>query len=443
MANARVDVAVVGAGLAGLYAARVLRRAGRSVVVLEARDRVGGRVWSRSTAGTRVDLGAQWIGPGQRRMAALARELDLQTIDTHARGKVVMEADGVVRRTSVLLPQGVAAILDAAQLAVRLGLIARRVGADLPWTDGDAKQLDTTSFNRWLAERAFTEGGRAYWRALSAAGLCTPLDRVSALELAQQMATMGGVRRLFTAEHTFFARGAQAIADGLAAPLGDALRLDAPVTAIRDGGASVRVTTPAGDVEAARVVVAIPPQLVATIAFDPPIDRPPVDAIVRGVVVKSIVVWDHAWWRGTGASGMALAYDGPIGMLMDGAGVDGRPGVLIALASADHAARLASLASSDRQAAVLAAVERLLGPTRATLLDFLSTDWSGEGWSLGGYAARRTIGTWTTYGGALSRPQGRLHFAGTETATVWRSYMEGALQSGERAAGEVLAALSR
>jgi monoamine oxidase len=443
MTDTRVDVAIVGAGLAGLNAARVLRRAGRSVVVLEARDRVGGRVWSRSTAGAQIDLGAQWIGPGQRRMAALARELDLRTLDTHAKGKVVVERDGVIRRPPLPMPHGVPAILDAIQLAIRLDLVARRVGVEMPWMDGDARTLDTMSCERWLEERAYTRRGRVFWRALTEAVLCTTIDRVSALELAQQIATMGGIRRLFTAEHTFFARGAQAVAEGLAAPLGDALRLGVPVTAIRHDGAAVRVTTAAGEVEAGRVVVAVPPQLVAQIAFDPPIERPPPDAIVRGVVVKSIAIWDHAWWRDTGASGMALAYDGPIGVLMDGSGPDGRPGVLVALASAGHAAHLASLALPDRQWVVLTAVERLLGPTRAPLLDFVSTDWTGETWSLGGYAARRTTGTWTRHGGALSRPQGRIHFAGTETATAWRSYMEGAVQSGERAGAEVLAALSR
>lgn len=443
MADTRFDVAVVGAGLAGLNAARVLRRAGRSVVVLEARDRVGGRVWSRSTAGARIDLGAQWIGPGQHRMAALARELDLRTLDTHARGKVAVERDGVIRRPPLPMPHGVPAILDAIQVAIRLDLVARRVGVEMPWMDGDARTLDGTSFERWLEERAYTRRGRVFWRVLTEAGLCTTIDRVSALELAQQIATMGGIRRLFTAEHTFFAAGAQGVADGLAAPLGDALRLGAPVTTIRHDGAAVQVTTTEGEVEAARVVVAVPPQLVEQIAFDPPLDRPPADAIVRGRVVKSIAIWDHAWWRDRGTSGMALSYDGPVGLLMDGAGPDGRPGVLVALASAGHAEHLASLALPDRQWIVLTAVERLLGPTRAPLLDFVSTDWSGETWSLGGYAARRTAGTWTMHGGALSRPQGRIHFAGTETATAWRSYMEGAVQSGERAGAEVLAALSR
>ena len=439
------DVLVVGAGLAGLYAARLLRRAGVSAIVLEARDRVGGRTWSQRLAdGSVVDRGAQWIGPGQRRMDALARELGLATVATYTRGDMVVDVDGRPRRVpGATPPLSWTAWLDTLQLGLRAACHARSLPVAEPWRHPRARQLDGQSFASWIAENACMEEARFYWRHLVESGTCAGAGEVSALEVLQQLGTVGGMGKLATAEHAFFAAGAQSIAQRLADELGDAVHLRAAVRTLEPDGARVRATTGQGAFRGRRVILAIPPQLVDAMSIEAVAPGRRRRALVLGRVVKTVVAFERPWWRDTGLSGMAAAPRGPIDFLVDVSEASGRSGLLVALATGPHAERLPALDDATRRAAVLAQVERLLGAAPSAPTDVVSTDWTTEAWSRGGYAARRAIGEWTKHGDALSAPIGPLHFAGTETATEWRSYMEGALQSAERASAEAIAMLAR
>lgn len=442
------DVLVVGAGLAGLYAARLLRRAGLTVAVLEARDRVGGRVLSRRSAdGSYVDLGAQWIGPGQRRMDALAREFGLTTTVTHTRGDAVVEVNERLLRTSgVRPPLPWTAKLDALQFGWRLSRIVNKLSVTEPWRHPQARRLDRVSFAAWLKARTFFEKTRLYWGYLVESGMCASTDDFSPLEVAHQLASMGGVEFLETAEHKFFDAGAQVVATRMAHELGDGVHLHTPVRAVRHAPESVRAVTDQGEFRARRMILALPPQLTEMLLFDPVL---PCLAnwkrgnLVLGKAIKTVVVYSHAWWREAGLSGTASAPGGPTSVLIDGSNSVGRPGILVALATGPHAAKLSRVDGEIRKTAVLSHIQRLLGEAPPQPIDFFSTDWSSEPWSLGGYASRRAIGGWIHREDVLSAPCGPIHFAGTETATEWRSYMEGALQSAERASAEVVGALNR
>ncbi|MGF1473786.1 MAG: flavin monoamine oxidase family protein [Rubrobacteraceae bacterium] len=439
------DVLVVGAGLAGLYAARLLRRAGLGVAVLEARDRVGGRVLSRRLEdGSSVDLGAQWIGPGQRRMYALAQEYDLATTRTHSRGDATIEVDGRLQRVpSGSIPLSWPGRLDSLQLGWKISRIASKLSVTEPWRHPRAARLDLISFAHWLKENTFSREARSYWAYVVESGMCASPDDFSPLELAQQVATIGGLRPLETAEHEFFEAGSQAIAWHLAAELGDRLHLLTPVRALRRDGPVVRAITARGEFSGRRVILALPTQLVGRISFDetfPPQTRRKQEQLVVGRVVKNIVVYERAWWRGEGLSGTADTPKGPVNSLADTSSVSGRPGILVALATGPHAVTLGQMDHETRKATVLDHVRRTLGAAPAPPTDFLSMDWTAEPWSLGGYASRRAIGGWTRHN-SPDTPRGPVHFAGTETATEWRSYMEGALQSAERASAEVISGI--
>lgn len=443
-----VDVLIVGAGLAGLYAARLVRRAGLTVKVLEARDRVGGRVLSRRLAdNSSVDLGAQWIGPGQRRMYALAREYGLETIETHTQGDLVVGVDGNFRRTSgTTYPMSWIGKLDAFHLGWRIDRVAKKLHVTEPWRHPQAERLDSVSFTEWLKDTAFSEEARTYWRHIAESGMCASSDDFSALEVSLQVATIGGLERLETAEHEFFEEGAQTIAQRLVDELNDSVHLLAPVRALRHEGQLVRAITDRGEFSGQHVILALPPQLIEKILFDSIPNCPPGrtrEDLVLGQVVKNVVVYDRAWWRDAGLSGMATTPEEPIGFLVDTSNSVGQPGVLVALAAGPPAAMLSRMDDERRKATVVSHVRQVLGESPAQPRNFFSMDWISEPWSLGGYASRRAVVQWTDQRDAVATPRGPIHFAGTETATEWRSYMEGALQSAERASAEVINELGR
>ena len=302
------DVLVVGAGFAGLYAARLLTRAGLSVNVLEARSRVGGRVLSRRLAdGSSVDLGAQWIGPGQQRVHALAREYGLAKIETHTHGDAVVELGGsLCRMSGTALPLSWVGKLDVFQLGWRINHMANKLSTAKPWHHPRAGRLDRGSFAEWLKNSSFSAEARSYWRYVVESGMCASSENFSPLEVAHQVATLGGLRQLETADHEFFEEGAQTIAQHLADELGDRLSILTPVRALRRDGRLVKTITDRGDFYGQRVILALPPQLVGEISFDSAFSHRThqrQEDLVLGQVVKSVVVYDRAWWRDKGLSG--------------------------------------------------------------------------------------------------------------------------------------------
>ncbi|MEY4547842.1 MAG: hypothetical protein RL685_4037 [Pseudomonadota bacterium] len=439
----QVDVIVVGAGLAGLTAALELHAAGREVVVLEARDRIGGRVHSvQTSAADKVDLGAQWIGPGQRRMYELARHYGLETAPRHQSGNHIFELSGrshITPREYPPLP--LPALLDMAQLGMRLDRAARKLPAE-PWRSPAARRYDQQSAKDWVDAAAFTARGGGFWSSFLEILTCAELASSSALDLFQQLRTIGGIARLATAEQDYFPTGAQAVAQGMADELAGRIELQAAVRRIEMGPSGVRALTARGDWRAPRLVLSVPLPLVSKIDFDPvlPDARRELSArVVPGRVIKSVLVFERTYWREDGYSGFAGSQTGPVNALIDAAGPAGVPGTLVALTTGSHADRLRALSPAERRTAVLRQAQGCF-PSLAgkAPVEYLECDWTSEAWSGGGYAARLGPGAWPSGGLGLHAPVGPLHWAGTETASEWRSYMEGAVQSGERAAREIL-----
>ena len=205
----------------------------------------------------------------------------------------------------------------------------------------------------------------------------------------------------------------------------------------------MQVVTDRGDFYGKRIILALPPQLIEQLSLDSALStqlaqRP--RHLVLGKVVKSVVVYKNAWWRSLGLSGMADTPDEPIEFLADTSPSE-HSGVLVAIASGSKAVKLSQMDEETRKAAVLSHIGKQFGSKPASPVGFFSMDWINEQYSQGGYASRRTIGDWVNTQATLSRPIGLVHFAGTETATEWRSYMEGALQSAERVSAEVTEAI--
>ena len=443
-----VDAVVVGAGISGLVAARELRRAGASVLVLEARDRVGGKMHTVEIEGAPVDLGAHWVGPTQRRIGALARELGIEIETQYLDGEHLLTLEdrrhsftGAIPFTS---PLGMA---ETAAAIARVEVRRRLVDPDAPWRSRGARRLDALTLEHWTGGLRSTTA-RATFRIVSRTVFGVEPSEISLLHFLWYVRGAGGYRSLTefegAAQDARLVGGAQQVCERLAAELGDAVRLGAPVDRIEHDADGVVVRGAGADTTARRVTVALAPATVIPIAFAPqlPPAREALDQrMPMGTYMKGVAVYERAWWRDRGLSGLAFADPGPVQMVVDDSPPGGEPGVLVAFVTGAPARDIGRLGPERRQQAVIGALTRLFGQEAAAPSAYRELNWTEEPWSRGGPAGVMSPGAVTTVGPALREPVGRVHWAGTETATEWSGYMDGGVQAGERAAQEVLTAL--
>ena len=441
------DVLVVGAGLA---AARDLVAAGRSVLVLEARDRVGGRVVSQGIGdGKIVEMGGEYAGPTQDRVYALAADLGVMTFPTYDTGRKVLHFNGKRATYGGTIPRISPFVLfDIGLAQARLEALARKVPAEAPWTAPDAEKLDGQTFQTWMRRNGVSKSARTLLAlAVEAVFAAEPGD-ISLLHMLFYVHAGGSFQRLIDttggAQQDRFTGGSALLAEGLAARLGDVVRLEAPVGRIEVRGDAVTAATPAGQFGSRRVIVATPPHLAGRIEYSPALPSAREQLTQRtpmGSVIKCQVIYDEPFWRKDGLSGQATGDGTGTRVVFDNSPPDGTPGILLAFVEGDEARRLGRESAAVRRQTVLDSLVRYFGPRAAKPEAFLELDWQQEKWSGGCYGTLFGPNVWTRYGPALREPVGPIHWAGTETSPVWTGYMDGAIRSGERAAAEVLATL--
>jgi monoamine oxidase len=443
------DVVIVGAGLAGLVAARDLLAAGTDAVVLEARERVGGRVLNEEIGdGKVVEVGGQWIGPSQDRLAAVGREMEVDTFPTFSAGENVIEHGGRLRRYRGAIPRlNPLVLMDVEVAQRRLNRLARSVPLDAPWAAPRARALDSQTVHTWMRRNVRTRAGRALLQLGTEAVWAAQPEDMSLLHMLFYIHSAGNLERLFDteggAQQDRFVGGSQLVPIRLAERLGERVVLDAPVRRIAVRGDSVEVSADGVTARGRRAVVALAPTLAGRIAYDPPLpgyrdqltQRTPL-----GTVAKCMAVYEEPFWRAEGLSGQATSTRGPIKLTFDNSPPDGSPGVLLGFLEGRQARELGRAPAEDRRAAVIDCFTRFFGPRAASPERYVERLWAEEEWSRGCYGCHLPTGAWTAYGPALTEPIGRLHWASAETASVWNGYMDGAVRSGERAAQEILEA---
>ena len=441
-------VVVIGAGYAGLSAALVLHDHGLRATVLEGADRVGGRIWTQHhvRAGA-IDHGGQWAGPTQHRLLALAERFACARFPTWDSGNHLERwHDGTVRPFRDAGPEAAPGMAAYNAAVIDLEKLAATVELDAPPETPGAEALDSETVESYLHRTVASADARRRLRLAVQGVFSTEPRDMSVLHLAFYIASAGGYEQLMEtagcAQEQRFIGGAQAPALAITEHLGGSVHLDSPVRAVERTRDGYQVRTPTSAVHTDHVIVALPPPAIAKIDFDPPL---PVDRArwtqrsVMGDVAKMHLTYPRPFWRDAGLSGQATLYGSePVGVTFDNSPPDASAGVLVCFVYGDRLRHWSRLGTAGRRASIIETATTLFGSEASEPEDYLEQIWPEDRFARGGYAAIPAPGAWHEYGHAWRTPVEGLHWAGTETASVWHGYMDGAISSGERAAREVL-----
>jgi monoamine oxidase len=376
--------------------------------------------------------------------------MGVTTYPTWTNGATVFTAPGKVKRfRGVVPPINPIAVASLALAMVRLDAMAKRVPLDEPWNAPRAHAWDARSAGSWIAapHNVPTREARTLLGAAIRGLFTSDPAEVSLLHALYLIRSANGLNHLLATEGGYqqdhITGGAQLIATRVAAELGDAVVLGAPVRAVVQDSTGVTARADGIDVRARQMIVAIPPALSGSLDYEPqlPADRALLtQRMPSGSILKIALVYAEPFWRAAGLCGQSIATDSPIETTLDASPHEGTTGVLAAFAFGPNARALAALDADERRRLVLTTLEARFGSRATHPLHYEERDWAEERWSRGCYMAHMPPGVLTSFGRALRAPVGRVHWAGTETATVSHGTIDGAIRSGERAAAEVLTA---
>ena len=457
MLNLDRDVVIVGAGPSGLTAARELKKAGLSVAVLEARDRVGGRTWTDTIDGAMLEIGGQWVSPDQTALLALIDDLGLQTYSRYRDGKsVYIGADGKrTLYTGETFPVSETTAAEMDKLTALLDSLAAEIGAEEPWAHPKARELDTISFHHWLRENSSDEEACNNIGLFIAGGMLTkPAHAFSALQAVLMAASAGSFTNLTDEDFILDKRvvgGMQQVSLLQAAELGDDVVLDSPVRTINwtedaSGGHRVTAVSERATVNARFVIMAVPPNLYSRVSFNPPLPRRQHQMHQHqslGLVIKVHAVYSSPFWREDGLSGTAFGAGAIVQEVYDNTNHEDPRGTLVGFVSDEKADAMFELSAEDRRRTILESIASFLGEKALDPEVYYESDWGSEEWTRGAYAASYDLGGLHRYGKDQLKPVGPIYWSSSDLAAEGYQHVDGAVRMGQITAARIVAAADR
>lgn len=449
MDTIEADCCIIGAGFAGLAAAYKLKQMGQSVFVLEARNRVGGRVYTETLpGGAVVDWGGTFIGAGHDRLYTLAKELGCETFRSNTKGDKLILIDGKVRRYSGAIPRiNPLALIDMGVAIKMLNSMAIQIPLDTPWDAKKAEELDSQTLGGWInsSSHTLTNTAKKMLRSLWTEIFMSDPNEVSLLHALFIVHSLKNIEWIVSeeggAQQDLLVGGMQGLAEKMAGMLNNAIRLNAPVRHIVQNSKSVEITADGIIVKAKRAIIAVPPILAGRIQYDPPLPllhQQLMDRSPAGQAIRCYAVYQEPFWRNDNLTGIGADMDEIPQACIDASPKEGKPGILTAYIWGPPARHMSTVSQEERRKVFLDGLVKRFGKKAANPMQFAEFDWAAQEWTRGDMFAHYAPGVLTGFGRALREPCGCIHWAGTETATQWAGSMEGAVRSGERAADEVL-----
>lgn len=445
------DVVVIGAGYAGLSAADHLVRGGLRPLIIEARNRAGGRTHTATCFdGLWVDLGGQWIGPGQDHIYNIAKRFGHQVWPMHTQGRQVVELSGRVKTFRGLIPMNLPPMTLASLMFAfyRLEWMAWRIPVDEPWKAKNANWLDERTVGDWLRSNVRNRSSRAIMKVAIEAVFASHPDDIGLLHALYYLKAGGGLERLTSssggAQQDRIEGGLESLAQSWCRWLCEQkveMVYEQPVLSVSQSEVGVQVETTSRVFKAKHVIVTVPPAVAAEMEFRPHMPKARLDwcqAMMPGQVIKGFAFYSSPFWRKSGLSGQAISDQPPVHVAFDATPPNTAYGVLLGFIEGREASHWSQRGQSERQKAMVQTFTRFFGDQAAEPLHYMDHDWTQEVWSRGCYAGVPGPGVTTTVAWTARQPHGRVHWAGTETAIQWNGYIEGAVRSGIRAAKEVL-----